>query len=76
MSRICRIACGATTVPAGECTADGFWHCASCHVSFTNNASASTHEATKPGHQLAWWCHAHERLELITVPATPTEVRP
>lgn len=69
MSRICRIACGATAVPAGECTADGFWHCVSCHVSFTNN-TAATHEARQPSHQLAWWCFAHNHLELITTPAT------
>jgi hypothetical protein len=67
MSRICRLACGATTVPAEGCTADGFWHCVSCHISFTNNSTATMHETTHSRHQLAWWCFAHDRLELITV---------
>ena len=76
MSRICRIACGAVAVPAGGCTADGFWHCVSCHVSFTNNLTATMHETTHPGHQLAWWCYAHEHLELITAKAPSLEVGP
>lgn len=71
----CRVGCTSEAVPADGCSADGFWHCASCHVSFPNNATATGHELARPDHRLAWWCFDHERLEQLTTPRTG-QVRP